>query len=248
MIQVNKLIQTCNEMVNVVSNEDSLDGGLAQVSLNQLNLLISELNSQGYLTMTQNYIDHGNFREIYFKVLTEAEKADPPQDVIDMEPPSVIDGVSRRVGVSYIPLHPIDLQQMSQKNPMTLARSWNYDRYYEPIPDDPDGNKREVGRLRLDGTTLQGVRIFLSEKIPNYDLDDVIYLPDLYNNMLIQGLCTKLCDWHKLDDYKQRFDEAFTAAKSLIKRQNITQRMVQSGPIGASYKDAYYDGIAGEGW
>ena len=249
MIQVNELIQMCNEMVGVVSHEESLEGGLAEVSVQQLNLLISELNGQGYLSMTQNYIDHANTMNVYFKELTDEERVNPPQDVIDMVPPQSIDGVSRRIGMSYLPLPPIDLQQMSQKNPMTLARSWNYDRYYEPIPDDPDGVRREVGRLRLDGWCQQGIRIFLSEKLPKYTLDDTVYLPDLYNNMLIQGLCTKLCDWHHLpDETKLRYDTAFTAAKSLIKRQNITQRMIQSGPIGGSYKDNYYDGVAGEGW
>ena len=49
MIQVNKLCQMCNEMLNVVSHEESLSGGLAEVSVEQLNLLISELNSQGYI-------------------------------------------------------------------------------------------------------------------------------------------------------------------------------------------------------
>ena len=255
MIQVNSLCQMCNEMVGVVSHEESLDGqntidgGLSEVSVQQLNLLISELNGQGYLSMTQNYIDHANTRDLFFKVLTETERENPPQDVIDMDPPQSIDGVSRRIGMSYLPLHPIDLQQMSQKNPMTLARAWNYDRFFEPIPDDPNGHMREVGRLRLDGWSQQGLRIFLSEKIPTYTLDSTIYLPDLYNNMLIQGLCCKLCDWHKLgDDIKRPYDENFTAAKSLIKRQNITQRMIQTGPVGGSYKDSYYDGIAGEGW
>ena len=248
MIAVNELIQMCNEMVNVVSNEDSLDGGLAKVSLQQLNLLISELNSQGYLSMQQNYLDHGNTRELRFKVLTDTERQTPDKDVIDMVPPETIDGVSRKVGVTFLPLASIDLQQMSQKNPMTLARSWNYGRYFEPIPGDPDGHQRAVGLLRLDGWCQQGIRVFLSEKLPTYDLDDTIYLPDLYNNMLIQGLCCKLCDWHKLDEYKQRFDEAFTAAKSLIKRNNISQRMMQCGTVVGSYKDSYYDGIAGEGW
>lgn len=248
MIAVNSLIQMCNEMVNVVSHEESLEE-LSEISVQQLNLLISELNGQGYLSMSQNYLDHGNCREIRFKVLTDDERANPDPNVIDMEPPQAIDGVSRKVGMSYLPLAPIDLQQMAMKNPLTLARSWNYGRYFEPIPDDPDGRQREVGLLRMDGWAHQGYRIFLSSKLPTYTLDDTVYLPDLYNNMLIQGLCCKLCDWHKLGDVvKKPYEEAFTAAKMLIKRQNITQRMMQSGPIGASYKDSFYDGIAGEGW
>ena len=246
MIQVNKLCQMCNEMINIVSHEESLEGGLAEVSVEQLNLLISELNSQGYISLAQNYIDVGNCRTVYFKRLTEEEAEQPC--VINMEPPETIDGVSRKVGVSYLPLAPIDLQQMSAKNPMTLARSWNYGRIYEPIPGNEEGARRAVGVLRLDGQSHQGLRIFLSEKMPTYTLDSTIYLPDLYNNMLVQGLCERLCEWHKLYEAKPNYTTAFNAAKALIKRSNITQRMMQTGPVGRAYNDDYADGMAGEGW
>ena len=246
MIAVNTLIQMCNEMLNVVSHEESLEGGLAEVSRDQLNLLISELNSQGYISLAQNYIDHGNTRVVYFKKLVEGETAE--DNVIDMEPPESIDGVSRKVGMSYLPMPPIDLQQMAMKNPLTLARSWNYGRVFEPIPGDPDGAQRAVGVLRLDGWCQQGMRIFLSEKLPTYDLDQIIYLPDLYNNLLIQGLCVKLCDWHKLFESKPTYETNFAAAKMMIKRANITQRMMQCGNVGRGYNDSYYDGMAGEGW
>ena len=246
MIQVNKLCQMCNEMLNVVSHEESLDGGLAEVSVEQLNLLISELNSQGYLSLAQNFIDHSNARTIIFKRLADGEQAE--SNVIDMEPPETIDGVSRRIGVSYLPLAPIDLQQMHTKNPMTLARSWNYGTTFEPIPDDPEGNQRAVGVLQLDGWCQQGMRIYLSSKLPTYTLDDTIYLPDLYNNMLVQGLCVRLCEWHKLYDAKPGYVQDFNAAKALIKRNNITQRMLQNGPVGRGYNDTYWDGVAGEGW
>ena len=196
----------------------------------------------------QGCIDHGNSRTVYFKKLREGEIHD--DDVVDMEPPETIDGVSRKIGMTYLPLAPIDLQQMATKNPMTLARSWNYGIQYEQIPNETDhGNiSRAVGVLRLDGWCQQGMRIFLSSRLPTYTLDDTIYLPDIYNNMLIQGLCVKLCDWHKLAEYKEAFDLAFSAAKMLIKRNNITQRMIQVGTVGRGYNDAYYDGVAGEGW
>lgn len=247
MIQVNKLIQTCNEMIGVVSQEESLAQGLPEVSCEQLNLLISELNSQGYLSLTQNYLDFGNHRTVYFKQIAEGEEC--PPDTIDMVPPEKVDGVSRKIGVRWCPLKSIDLQQLMQKNRMTLATSWNYGRKYEPIPGDPDGNMRPVGILTLDGQCMYGMRIFVSDKLPTYTLDDTVYLPDLYNNMIIQGLCSRLCTWHHLpDDTQNRYDTAFAAAKRLIKRDNITQRMMQSGPIAGSYKDDFENGMAGEGW
>lgn len=246
MIQVNKLCQMCNEMLNVVSHEESLSGGLAEVSVEQLNLLISELNSQGYVSLAQNYIDFHNSRVVEFKRLVDGESN--PGNVIDMEAPESIDGVSRKIGVTYMPLNSIDLQQMSQRNPMTLARSWNYGRHYEQIPGDPDGAQRAVGVLQLDGQCQQGMRIFVTDKLQTYTLDDTIYLPDLYNNMLVQGLCVKLCEWHKLNDAKPDYVTNFNAAKALIKRNNITQRMMQSGPMGRSYRDDFEDGVAGQGW
>lgn len=252
MLAVNKLLQTCNEMIGVVSPEDSLDGNaslygsLSQVSLDQLNMLISELNGQGYISIAQDWVDATGCRTIYFKKLAEGEEAGP--DVIDREPPETIDGVSRRIGASWLPLDNMDLQQMMQHNQNSLPRVWNYGRTFEPIPDDPDGHQRCVGVLRLDGHCSQGLRIFLSAKLKTYTLDDTIYLPDAYNNMLIQGLCYKLCVWHDLDSKEAKFDTAFTAAKSLIKRQNITQRMLHVGTVGRSYKDDYEDGVAGYGW
>lgn len=246
MIAVNKLLQTCNEMIGVVSPEDSLSGALAEVSKDQLNMLISELNGQGYISIAQDFVDVPGCREIYFKKLVEGEEV--PPNVIDREPPETVDGVSRRIGNSWLPLDNIDLQQMMQRNMNSIPHLWNYGRTFEPIPGDPDGHQRCVGVLRFDGKTTQGIRVFLSAKLPTYDLDDTIYLPDAYNNMLTQGLCYKLCVWHDLDSKEAKFDTAFTAAKSLIKRQNITQRMLHCGTIGRSYRDDYEDGVAGYGW
>lgn len=246
MIAVNKLIDICYKMINVTSPEDSSGGYLAEIAVEQLNMLITELNGQGYISLTQDSVDVQGAREIYFKKLVLGEEGAP--NIVDMEPPEKLDGVSRRVGISWLPLDSIDYQQMCERNCTSLPHAYNYGRVFEPIPDDPDGHQRCVGVLRLDGHNTQGVRVFLSAKLPQYTLDDTVYLPDAYNNMLVQGLCMKLCEWQKLYDYVDRYDTAFTAAKSLIKRQNITQRMIQTGPIGRSYKDDYADGVTGNGW
>lgn len=246
MIAVNRLIEICHGMINVTSPEDSTGGYLSEIAVEQLNLLVSELNGQGYLSLAQGYLDAPGTSVVRIKRLVPGET--PELGTVNADPPDKVDGVSRRSGVAWIPLYSIDLQQMFQRNRMSLPTSYNYGREFEPIPGDPDGHMRCVGVLTLDGSTSQGIRIFTSSQLPTYTLDDTVYLPDAYNNMLIQGLCVKLCDWHKLDEFKPRYDEAFTAAKSLIKRQNITQRMLQNGRIGGSYKDSFADGMAGDGW
>lgn len=247
MIAVNKLIDICYKMINVVSPEDSVSDYLSEIGVEQLNLLISELNGQGYISMMQDSIDVPGASVVYFKRLAEGETANP--NVINRDPPDKVDGVSRRIGVSWIPLDSCDWQQMNERNCNSLPRAYNYGRIFETIPGDPDGHQRCVGVLRMDGHTSQGLRVFIGSILPTYTLDDTVYLPDAYNNMLIQGLCAKLADWQKLDDtVTNKYDTAFTAAKSLIKRQNITQRMLQCGPTGRSYRDNYDDGMAGYGW
>ena len=72
------------------------------------------------------------------------------------------------------------------------------------------------------------------------ELDSVIYLSDLYNNMLLQGLCYNLCIYYKLADYKDAFETEFEKAKAAIKRSNVTARMLQrnSARFG-DYRDIY---------
>lgn len=250
MIAVNNLVQEAYEAINMTGLGESTDGTMAQVGCQQLNRLISTLNSEGYIAQMQKFLDTTSAMEITFRKLNEGETA--PAHSIDMEPPEKIDGVARKIGDRYLPLSSIDSVQMSRKNPLSLPTSWNYGRDVEPLPEEfatLDNEKREIGVLRLDGRTCSPLRIWYSSKMPVYTLDDRIYLSDLYNELLMSGLKYRLAQFYELSDSKkQDCYSDFLAAKSLIKRNNITQRMMRSGQTAGGYNDAFYNGLAPTQW
>lgn len=250
MIAVNDIIDQAYKALNMTGLEDTTEGGPAVIGLQELNSLISTLNGQGFLAMTQQYVDSHARSGVQFKVLTDDERLDPPANVIDMEPPSSIDALGRKVGNRYIPMSSADMVQMSTKNPATIATGWNYGRFYEPVPGAENGEQREVGFLRLDGICQNGFRIFYTSKLPTYKLDQTIYLPDLYNELLLSGLKCKLIDFYKIYDGKTdvKAETEFKAAKKLIKRENITQRMLRDGGIGGDYNDDYYNAFCPVQW
>lgn len=250
MYAVNELIDDAYEGLNLTGIDEATEGGPTVVGLKELNSLISQLNGQGYLSLTQKFVDSHSRTYVDFKVLTDAEREDPPANVIDMAPPSSIDAVGRRIGPRYQPMSSADLVQMSTKNPASIASSWNYGRHFEPIPGAQDDEMREVGHLQLDGICQHGFRVFYTASLPKYTLDQTIYLPDLYNELLLSGLKVKLVDFYKLYDGKtdEKAEREFTAAKKLIKRENVTQRMLRDGGVGGSYMDDWYNAFCPQEW
>lgn len=246
MLQVNKMIHDVHEALGITGIGEQTPGEYTSIGLRELNQLISTLNSQGYLSLAQAFHQVGPGGLFIYKKLVAGEQK--PDNVIDMVPPEHIEAVTRTVGTRQLPLNSIDTIQLASHNPRSIATSWNYSRTFEPIPDDPDGHQREVGVVQLDGFIPHGGRIYFSAKLPTYDLDDTIYLSDLYDELLISGLKFRLADFHDLDDKKEKAETEFRAAKRIIKRNNITQRMLQTAPVMGSYEDSYFDGMAGVGW
>ena len=243
MYAVNKLVNDAYMGVNMTGVGETTEGSLAEIGCNELNRLIADLNQQGFISMAQKWVDVPQCHEIRFKQLNVGETASP--NVVDMAPPEKVEAVSRKIGESYIPMGSLDAVQMSIKNRHTIATSWNYYREYE----ENGGDLREVGVVRLDGNAPEGVRVFYNSVLPTYSLDGKVYLSDIYNNLLLSGLEYYLCIFHELSEVKKADKYAqFTAAQKLIKRNNITQRMLQTAPVAGGYNDAYYNGRAGAGW
>ena len=251
MIAVNELIQQAYEALNMTGLGESTDGNMALVGCNELNRLIANLNSEGYISHMQKFLDVSASREIIFRKLKQGEAPQPHS--IDMEAPEKIEGVARKIGSRYLPLNPKDSIQFFTKNQNTLPTSWNYGRDYEELPTEfatLDETMREIGVLRIDGNSTTPLRIFYNSQMPKYNLDGKIYLSDLYNNVLFEGLKFRLAKFHELSDSKKAECETdFKTACNLIKRNNITQRMLQSGatPCG-SYEDAYVNGFCPAQW
>lgn len=247
MVSVNSLIQRAYEAINMAGLGESVgdysDDNLPVVGVNELNRLITQLNNEGYLAMSQKWVDGPKAKTIYFRKLREGEEA---RDTIDMEPPEKIESVARKVGDRYIVLNNNNLVQMASKNPYSTAMTWTYGTELETTPDDHTPNNRVVGILQLDGDPRNSVRIWYNSKIPSYKLDETIFLSDLYNEVLLAGLCVRLANFFELaEEKKKELNADFLAAKTMIKRNNATQRMLQNTRLGTDWRDPYFNGMNG---
>ena len=247
MIAVNSLIQDVFEDLNMTGIGEATEGGEAKAACKQLNRLIADLNKEDFISMTQHWVDVNPANTVVFKKLLEGETAE--DNVVDMVPPEKVAGMARLVGNRFLPLHPCDIMQIAQRSPVQIPTSWYYGRDYESVPGGLGEEMREVGTIRLDGWSRSKLRVWYNSQLPKYTLDDTIYLRDSYNNLLYTGLKLRLANFFELSESKKA--EAYSdhrAAKFLIKRDNITQRMMQCAPVGGSYQDAYNNGMAGNGW
>lgn len=229
---------------------DSTDGNMTVVGCQELNRLITQLNNQGFLAMSQKWVDAPAQRVIEFRKLEQWEHASDFPRSVNMEPPQSIQGVARKVGNRYITLASCNHVQMAQRNQTMTATSWTYDIITETVPNESDhGNLvRNVGILTLDGNPRNSVRVWYNEKIPTYKSDDTIYLPDLYNELLMSGLCVRIAQYFELAPEKiANLEVDFTTAKNLIRTANINQRMQQSASLVGDYNSAYNNGLYGVG-
>lgn len=246
MILASKLVDDAYKGVGMTGIGNSTTGTRAEVGKNELNRLVANLNSQGFISLSQQWRDASAVGGLVcFKELAEGETAEP--NVINMAAPAKVDAVARKTGNVWTPLSPIDAVQMFTKNRLSLATAFNYGVEFEPVPGSDD--MREVGVVRLDGTAPYGLRVFFNSKLPTYELTDKIYLSDLYDNLLLTGLKLYLAQFFELSPEKKADCETdFSIAKKLIKRNNITGRMLQAGRLAGGYDDSFYNGRAGSGW
>lgn len=247
MLSVNQLIQDAYESIGMAGLGESVgesgDDNLNVVGVKELNRLITQLNNEGYIAMSQKWVDGPQARVIYIRKLQDGETA---PNTIDMEPPQKIESVARAVGDRFIVLRNSNLVDQSYKNPGTTALSWTYNTEVETQTMSDHGQHRLVGILTLDGDPRNKVRIWYNSKLPSYTLEDTIYLSDLYNEVLMAGLCNRLANYFELSEEKKASTASdFIAAKSMIKRNNITQRMLQTSKLGSDWLDSYNIGLSG---
>ena len=252
MIAVNELIQKAYQSIGMTglgeAAGDYAEDNMPVVACDELNRLISNLNNEGYIAMSQKWVDAPSSSVIYFRELVENEER---ENTINMPPPQKVESVARKLGNSFILLKNSNVIQQATKNPYTVAMTWTYDTDIETFPNDSDhGNvTRVIGVLKLDGDPHGTVRVWYNSQLPKYTLDDNIYLSDLYNELLMSGLSYRLACYFELSEQKKADCASdFLAAKTLIKRANATQRMQQCATLGTDWRDGYYNGMNGYGF
>lgn len=262
-ISVQQLVQTAFQNCSLIGDGESVDGTAYGTTahdgaLGLLNNLLSELNNQGFIASTQMYQEamavpfgdiHLNGLGVGVTIIGSSGNPYPEVGYILCEfgAPEKLNGVSRKIGDRWLPLASCNIQQMMTRTMKSLATSWTYDLREADYPNHNDAEM--YGRISLDTHRPTQIRFFYNSKIRVQNLpNEVLQLSDIYFDLLLNGLCVKLCVKYKLTDYLPIFEQQFKQAKNLIKRSNATQRMLQRGDLGGGYNDSFYNGLGGVGW
>lgn len=244
MLAVNKLINDAYVSINMTGVGESTEGDYAVIGVQELNRAITELNNEGFIAMSQKWVDAPARRVITFRKFLEGEANDGAS--IDMAPPQKVVAVARKIGTRFLPLDSGNHVQMAMYNPSSTATSWTYDTDVEMISED-DG--RDIGVLTLDGEPRNIVRVWYNSKLPKYELDGKIFLSDLYDELLMSALCVRLANFYDLSDSKKAdCNTDLLKAKSLIKCNNATQRMLQCCQLVGDYNASYNNLMNGYGF
>lgn len=238
MISVNALCTSAAKYVELIGDDETLEGDYADQAVFLLNLVIAKFNAQSYFSSTIDTVDHYVSRDLYFRKLEEGEEC--PNDTVDMEPPQFVQGVGRKVGIRWVQLIPCNPQDMDRVNSMALPSTFTYSTDAEVAP---SGEMRNVGKLHLNGGANSECRVYLTRRIPEVTLDSMLCLSELYHDILYWALCVRLCGKYKLKDYKEDCKEELDKAVDMIDRITLKNRAMVTGAALAQGYDVWTDGI-----
>lgn len=240
---VNDMVQTACEDLVLTDDGVPVSGALAAQAENCLNRAITDLNSDGYMSLSAQTVDRMSAGAVYFRKLEAGETME--SNTVDMEPPDTVTGVSRKLGIRWMPLRPTNKQAIDRQYTYSLPTSWSYGIETEATP---GGTQRNVGVLRLNGTNPVELRIYIHSQLSHYRLGDTMYLPSLYYNLVLYALERRLVIKYKLKSYQEDVERDLLIAKKAINTNNANNRPLDSGlECGGTYLDCYEDLVAGVG-
>lgn len=247
MLAVNSMIQEALELTSMVGDGEAADGTLAASALGLLNRVIARLNNDNYFSSTQDYRDVGAGGKVYFKRLEEGETFESTDGsaCIDMEPPESIEGVSRKLGIRWLQLLPSNPRDQMAMTSWSLPTTYSYGFKFEKAP---SGNDRMVGEVLLNGNAHSLVRIFMNHRLPRYTITDNMAISPLYHDAILYSLAVAICEKYKLKDYQPEMERQKSIALSVIDRNTLNNRALNSGLVNQeSYMDSYFNGLGGNG-
>ncbi len=249
-ISVQQLVQTAFQNCSLIGDGESVDGTAYGTTahdgaLGLLNNLLSELNNQGYIVSA---FTEKEFTYSHPTTILKSGNQYISDALVLGVLPDKIEGVSRKVGSRWLPLHSCDRQTMDTRTKMQLPTSWCYELSKTEMWTQQGHQFVENGLLFLDTDRPTVVKFWYRNPIKAELSNSTLFLSDMYFDLLLLGLCVKLCVKYKLTDYLPMFEQQFRQAKNLIKRSNATQRMLQRGDLGGGYNDSFYNGLGGVGW
>lgn len=239
---VNDLIKEALEDVGMCGIRETPEGDVAAAGEGCLNRAIRQLNSDGYMALTQQVHDLIAAGHVYFRKLEEGESAD---NTIDMEPPDRIEAVGRKIGVRYVRVRPSSREALDRTLTFSYPTRWAYGSQTEIAP---SGATRRVGILYTNGSGPTDLRVYVNSQLPSYRLGDMIYLSSLYYSLLLYATEMKLVELGKLYSYQEQVQRNLDSAMAAIDRTHLNNAE-NMGPDGlAEFDDPYHDVLTGNGF
>ena len=240
---VNELIQTACEDMSLVGDGETVGGELAASCEGLLNRAVTQLNQDGYMSVTVREYGCTAAGSVTFRKLEEGETA-PPHGV-DSEPPDSVQGVSRKVGIRWMRMSGATPEDLAACNTFSLPQLYSYSLGDELAP---SGKRRVVGVLKLNGSAPVELKIFVNASLPKYRLGDTIYLSDLYHNLILYALEVRIARKYKLYSYLEQAERDLVEAKDSIDKNTLQNRPLTNIDNGCGgYMDDFYNGLGGVG-
>lgn len=242
MLSVNQLITEACEDLSRVGDGETVPPDLAASCEGLLNRAITSLNSDSYISLTVNTADLVANGEIVFRKLEEGEAL--PANTIDMDPPDSVTGVSRKIGNRYVPLTPSNPQALDRSITYSLPTQWFYGVEFETAP---SGTQRRVGRVSMNGSTPVDLRVYLNSQLPKYRLGDMIYLSELYHDLILYALEERMVAKYKLYSYSEQVERDLAGAMRAIDNSHAENRPVVNEGLVDPFTSPAADLLAGYG-
>lgn len=210
MININQLIQNAYTSIGIVGDGQSVNGTKAKIAELEINNLLGDLNLQEYI------LDNiKSFDVDASKTITIGENA---ACMVNHKPPATIRSVSLNRMGKHTNLINANIEAVNRNSNSGLASLFTYQIGYDSDLD------IMVGKITLDGSRGSKYKVIFLDDFENVTINDVLYLHDKYNSLLLNGLCYKLSIRFKRTEYIPIYKGEFDSCKDLIKSVNSSNR------------------------
>ena len=210
MININQLIQNAYTSIGIVGDGQAVNGTKAKVAELEINNLLGDLNLQEYILDNIKSFDVDASKTITIGENTAC--------TINHKPPATIRSVSLDRTGKHTPLLNANIEAVNRNYKSGLASLFTYQIEYDPALN------IMVGKITLDGSRASKYKVIFLDDFENVTINDVLYLHDKYNSLILNGLCYKLAIRFKRTEYIPIYKGEFESCKDLIKSVNSSNR------------------------
>lgn len=174
-----------------------------------------------------------------------------PTHIVKQLPDRVI-GVGRKIANRFVQLYPVSKTTLDSRVKTGLAREFTQETenvVVKPLQGEDRAATVTYFKIETDARVPADIRVTYYEQIPDINIEDTLYVSNMYETLLEDGLCAELCLRYKFMDLLPIFQEEFDNSIRLIKRTNGANRpMTYDFADRGSYMDNYYNGLYPAQW